>query len=119
MRCFDHDKFILGGAVSGLTLSLMNLPFEVVKVKMQLSVGAPLSTLAMARQVYRVSGFRGLYPLNALMANVMMMVVGNSLYYGFHEILQKNVLAQNNKLELYHRILIGGSKSEIRCFLPF
>ncbi len=110
----SHDsplsRHAFAGFMSGFSQSLLNLPFEVVKIRMQLSRGKhAASTWTTAKAMVQASGVSSLYPRHAFVANALSTSVGNLVYYCFHEWVQRMVLAHNNsELHLHHRILIGG-----------
>jgi hypothetical protein len=109
-----HDSSLpqhaFAGFMSGFSQSLLNLPFEVVKIRMQVSRGKhAASTWTTAKAMVQASGLSSLFPRHAFVANAISMSFGNLVYYSFHEWVQRMVLAHNNsELHLHHRILIGG-----------
>ncbi len=99
----------VGGFVSGFSQSLLNMPFELVKVRLQISTAAKeASSWATAKAIVRSHGVRGLFPRRALVANAVTLSVGNTLYYTVHEWMQRHVLARREELRLHHRIFVGG-----------
>ena len=108
------------GAFSGVTQAFVNLPFEVIKVRMQVSRGKHVaSTWTTAKAMVQASGLSSLYPRHALLANILSLAVGNFVYYGFHEWIQREVLSRHGELLLHHRILVGGTTGVFYWMLIF
>ncbi len=101
------------GSVSGFSQSLISLPFELAKVRMQIS--GSKDTLGFVSWLVKANGIRALWPAQAFGVHMVSMTFGNTIYYFTHEAILRFVRKhiEDQKLAIGHRILIGGATGVI------